>query len=83
MIRVWPQWYVTPMICDPNDDPNSSERMIVKVEDCKIRNLFNNLEHTLAKELLEKFEYPWEVLPYINDFIIEMGKKLDKNIYEQ
>ena len=42
------------------------------MEDCKIRNLFNNLEHTIAKELLEKFEYPWEVLPYINDFIIEL-----------
>lgn len=53
------------------------------MEDCKIRNLFNNLEHTIAKELLEKFEYPWEVLPYINDFIIELGNKLDKNIYEQ
>ena len=35
-----------------------------------------------AKELLEKHEYPWEVLPEISDFIIELGNKLDKEIYE-
>ena len=50
------------------------------MESCKIISLFN-LEETISKPLLLKFEYPWEVLPEINDFIIEIGKKLDKNIY--
>ena len=30
----------------------------------KIRNLYN-LEETIAAPLLEQYEYPWEVLPYI------------------
>ena len=39
------------------------------MEECKIKNLYN-LEETMAKPLLEKFIYPWEALPEINDFII-------------
>ena len=38
------------------------------MEECKIKNLYN-LDETIAKELLEKFEYPWEVLPEINNFL--------------
>lgn len=52
------------------------------MEECKIKILYN-LEHTIAKELMEKYEYPWEALPHINDFIIEIGKILDEKIYEQ
>ncbi len=51
------------------------------MEECKIKNLYN-LEETIAKPLLEKFMYPWEALPEINDFIIQLGNKLDKEIYE-
>lgn len=51
------------------------------MEECKIKNLYN-LEETMAKPLLEKFIYPWEALPEINDFIIQLGNKLDKEIYE-
>lgn len=51
------------------------------MEECKIKKLYD-LNHTMAKELLEKYEYPWEVLPEISDFIIELGNKLDKEIYE-
>ena len=51
------------------------------MEECKIKNLYN-LDETIAKELLEKFEYPWEVLPEINDFILEIGPKLDPEVYE-
>ena len=40
------------------------------MEECKIKNLYN-LEETIAKELLEKSTYPWEVLPKIEEFIIE------------
>ena len=49
--------------------------------ECKIENLYN-LDETIAKPLLEKYTYPWEVLPYINEFIIEIGKNLDQGIYE-
>ena len=47
------------------------------MEECKIKNLYT-LENTIAKPLLEKYTYPWEVLPNISDFIIELGKKLPK-----
>ena len=52
------------------------------MEDIKISSLFN-LDETIAKKLLEKYEYPWEVLPHIEEFILELGKSLDKNAYEQ
>ncbi len=47
-----------------------------------IKNLYN-LEETIAKEIFEGATYPWEVLPKIKDFIIELGKKLDKEEYEE
>ena len=50
------------------------------MEECKINNLFN-LEQTIAKSLLEKYTYPWEVLPHISEFIIELGKTLPKDEY--
>ena len=37
-------------------------------EQITIKELYS-LEETLAKELLEQFTYPWEVLPHIGDFI--------------
>ena len=52
------------------------------MEECKIKNLYN-LEETIAKELLKKYDYPWEVLPEISDFIIELGNKLDESKYEK
>ena len=41
-----------------------------------IKNLYD-LDKTIAKPLLEKLDYPWEALPKIKDFIIELGKTLD------
>ena len=38
---------------------------------------------TIARELLEKHEYPWEVLLEISDFIIQLGNKLDENEYKK
>lgn len=45
-------------------------------------NLFD-YSKTIAKSLLESVEYPWEALPKIKEFIIELGKTLDPGIYEQ
>jgi len=50
------------------------------IEEIKIKNLFS-LDQTIAKELLEKYEYPWEVLPHIEEFILELGKKLPSDEY--
>lgn len=47
----------------------------------KIKDLYN-LEHTLAKDYLDKFEYPWEALKGIKEYIIELGKTLG-NEYEE
>lgn len=52
------------------------------MEECKICNLYN-LEETIAKTLLENVTYPWEALPKINDFILEIGSKLDTNKYDK
>lgn len=37
--------------------------------------------HTVAAELIEKYEYPWEILAHIKDFILEIGKKLDTGCF--
>ena len=51
------------------------------LKDFTIANLLD-LNETIAKDLFEGKTYPWEVLPEISDFIIELGNKLDKEIYE-
>ena len=48
----------------------------------KTESLFD-LEHTLAKDYLAQFDYPWEALKGIKNFIIELGKTLDKNEYDE
>ena len=47
-----------------------------------INNLYN-LDETIARDIFEGATYPWEVLPKIKDFILELGKKLDKEEYEE
>lgn len=42
-----------------------------------------DLTHTAAAPLLEQHEYPWQALPEIGDFIIELGKALPADEYEQ
>ena len=51
------------------------------MEECKINNLYN-LDETIAKSLLEGLTYPWEALSKIKEFIIELGEKLNSEIYE-
>ena len=47
-----------------------------------IKDLFD-LAHTQAGEYLKRFTYPWEALAGIGDFILEFGKKLDPDEYEE
>lgn len=48
----------------------------------EIKELYN-LEETRAKSLLETKTYPWEVLPLIKDFILETGKGLPKDEFDE
>ena len=52
------------------------------MENIKIRDMYS-LEETIAKDLLEKFEYPWEVLPHIKEYIIKLGNSLPEDIYDK
>lgn len=52
------------------------------MEDCKVCNLYD-LEETIAKDLLEGVTYPWEALPKISDFILELGRTLDEDKYKK
>ena len=52
--------------------------------DCRITvSELYDLSQTLAAELLEGITYPWEALPKIHDFIISLGEKLPKEIFEE
>ena len=50
------------------------------MKECKIINLYN-LDETIAKDLMTKYEYPWEVLKHIEDYILELGKILNEDEY--
>lgn len=41
------------------------------------------LEETIAKELFDGVTYPWEVLPKISNFILELGATLSEEEYEK
>ena len=40
-----------------------------------IKDLFD-LDHTIAKDYLARFTYPWEALAGIQDFILSVGPTL-------
>lgn len=42
-----------------------------------------DLDHTLAKDYLSQYTYPWEALKGIKDFILQLGPTLDKNEYTE
>lgn len=50
------------------------------MEECKIENLYN-LNETIAKDIFNNHNYPWEVLPEIKDFILKLGNSLNENEY--
>ena len=52
------------------------------MEACKINNLYN-LDETIAKDLFEGATYPWEVLPKISAFILQLGSTLSEEEYEK
>lgn len=50
----------------------------------EIKALFTDIEeNTIASGIFEDRVYPYEVLPYIGNYIIELGKTLDENEYKK
>jgi NDP-sugar pyrophosphorylase family protein len=47
----------------------------------KISDLFD-LKETIAKDIFVDCEYPWEVLPKITSFIVELGNTLSPDEYD-
>ncbi len=52
------------------------------LQEIRIENMYD-LNETIAKELLEGKTYPWEVLPWIHDYILQVGDGLDKEEYDK
>ena len=42
-----------------------------------------SLDKTIARTIFEDVEYPWQVLPKIKDYIIQLGKTLPKEKYDE
>ena len=52
------------------------------MEQLQIQNLYD-LTQTIASPLFEGATYPWELLPKISAFIIELGNRLPEDKYEK
>ncbi|MBQ1961558.1 MAG: UDP-N-acetylglucosamine pyrophosphorylase [Clostridia bacterium] len=52
------------------------------MKELEISALFS-LENTISAPIFEGKKYPFEVLGEIGDFILSLGKQLDKEVYEQ
>lgn len=42
-----------------------------------------DLTHTIAADYLAALTYPWEALAHIGDWILELGERLDPEVYEE
>lgn len=51
------------------------------MEELKIKELYD-IAHSAAAPLLEKFDYPWEVLPHIGEFIVSLSTLLSAEEYD-
>ena len=54
----------------------------MKKEDLRIEALFD-LNRTIAAPLFQRFSYPWELLPEIGSFLMELGQTLPESEYEK
>ncbi len=51
-------------------------------DNLQVQNLFDKTQ-TIASELFADGTYPWEILPKINQFILDLGPSLSKEEYDQ
>jgi len=59
-----------------------SRRSLEMFEEMTVAKMYN-LNETIAKDIFEGVTYPWEVLPKISSFILELGKTLSEDDYEK
>ncbi len=52
------------------------------MEQFKIKQLYN-LDETIAASLLQTADFPWEILPKIKDFIMELGETLSHEQFDR
>ena len=52
-------------------------------EELKISALYCHPEHSIAYPLLSRYQYPWEALAFISDFILELGTTLSPEEYDR
>ncbi len=52
------------------------------IEELTVQSLYD-LNETIAKDLFDGVTYPWEVLPKISDFILQLGDTLPFSEYDQ
>ena len=52
------------------------------MEKLTVKKLYD-LDHTIAKSLFETITYPWEALPKIKDYILELGATLDAEKFDK
>lgn len=50
---------------------------------CQVKQLFQQLEESMGGAWLEQYEFPWEALPHIHDFILQLGPTLSGEEYEE
>lgn len=50
------------------------------MKELEIQSLLD-LDKTIAKDVFKDLVYPWEALPKIKEFILQLGKTLDENEY--
>lgn len=55
--------------------------MVIVMNNARIVNLYD-LSQTIAREYLSQFEYPWEALSGIGDYIKKLGPTLDPDKFE-
>ncbi len=51
------------------------------IEEVTVQSLYN-LDETIAKDLFDGVTYPWEVLPKISEFILQLGESLPFSDYD-
>ena len=59
-----------------------SRRSLEMFEEMTVAKMYN-LNETIAKDIFEGVTYPWEVLPKISNFILELGATLSEDEYEK
>lgn len=52
------------------------------IEEFAVKNLYT-LSETIAEQLFDGVEYPWQILGSIGDFILKLGNRLPRERFEQ